>query len=643
MASFSYSDEIELLKDTYADAMSRKIDQLKSAIAVASSSSVIGVGSGGSYTVASLLCGLHEAYTGRVSRPSTPLELICNPTLAFASPAFLISAEGKNPDILEGLRRARSQSSRPIHVITNRLESPLARAARELPDVKLHSFDLKVKDGYLATNSLLFDAVLIARAYGEFDLVSSALPSDFDSLPATDQGLDTWVVEATSFARTVSKRGSIIVLYSPQLRAIATDLESKLSEAALIHCQIADLRSFAHGRHLWAAERPEDCSILAITEPSLEALWHRTKDLLPLALPVHEMRLKGSSPADLIAGIVLEMHFVSQLAKSMQRDIGNPVVPAFGRDIHYLEVQNLIPQPQTSADEGEASKLGVLGANWSSRPRGGTMHRAMMSYKEHLQRQVYRAIVFDYDGTLCSSQGTDSPPSAPIIRAITLLLENGITVGIASGRGGSIQQYLFDALPDWASQIHLGLYNGGWLGTAAFPPQADPQHDEFISHATRIAHKLMEIGVPISKVRTTQPYQVSLRLAEGVIADDIWLVIADALRLEGLDVLRVVKSKHSVDILSPVVSKAKVTRHIIQECGIDPYEILTMGDHGAWPGNDSSLLEHRYSLSVDEPSRFLDRGWKLSPFNKRELDATLWYLQRFDLSTRGCFRLNFDS
>jgi hypothetical protein len=79
--------------------------------------------------------------------------------------------------------------------------------------------------------------------------------------------------------------------------------------------------------------------------------------------------------------------------------------------------------------------------------------------------------------------------------------------------------------------------------------------------------------------------------------------------------------------------------HIIQEFGIDPYEILTMGDQGAWPGNDSSLLEHRFSLSVDVPSRRLDRGWKLAPSHKRDVDATLWYLDQIRLDGGGKFSL----
>lgn len=142
-----YDRELDQLNTSYVAALHANIDRLKVAIASTAESSLIGVGSGGSYTVASLLCNLHESYTGRVSRPSTPLELICNPTLAASSPVFLISAEGKNPDIVEALERARRYSSRSIHVLTNRDACPLMDHVRELPEVTPHVFELADKDG----------------------------------------------------------------------------------------------------------------------------------------------------------------------------------------------------------------------------------------------------------------------------------------------------------------------------------------------------------------------------------------------------------------------------------------------------------------------------------------------------------------
>jgi hypothetical protein len=123
----------------------------------------------------------------------------------------------------------------------------------------------------------------------------------------------------------------------------------------------------------------------------------------------------------------------------------------------------------------------------------------------------------------------------------------------------------------------------------------------------------------------------------------MWFVIGDALRQAGLDLSSMVRSKHSIDVLANGISKARLIAHIITTFKIDPYDIMTMGDQGAWPGNDSELLEHRYSLSVDEPSRNLDRGWKLAPGHKRDVDATLWYLDQFKTTDGGKFRCDFSS
>jgi hypothetical protein len=213
-------------------------------------------------------------------------------------------------------------------------------------------------------------------------------------------------------------------------------------------------------------------------------------------------------------------------------------------------------------------------------------------------------------------------------------------VAIASGRGTSIQEELQRCLPEeYWPKIRVGLYNAGHISSLAAAPEKARPTSEFLSHVTRIVRGLKGLGVPIETIRTSHPYQVSVRFHEGANIEGNWFVIADALRQAGLDLSRVVKSKHSVDILSTLADKSHLVAHVIQEFKISPYEILTMGDQGAWPGNDSSLLEHRYSLSVDAPSRRLDRGWKLAPSHKRDVDATLWYLERIEHLGDGRFRM----
>jgi len=625
-----YDIELQQLAATYRAAMSEDVTRLKTAIASASECSVIGVGSGGSYTIASLLCSLHEAYTGRVSRPSTPLEIICNPTLAASSPVFLISAEGKNPDIIEALQRARRHSPRAVHVLTNRVNCPLMHKVNQLTGVSSHTFELTKKDGYLATNSLLLDAVLIARAYGELNQASDNLPMELSQLRIGIRSLDEWADHSREFVRSCVSRGTITVIYSPLLKPIADDLESKLSEAALLHTQLADLRSYAHGRHLWLANRPQECTVLALTEPSLDRLWDQMRALFPGDVPTLTMNLAGAAPRELIAGLIAQMYLVSAISNGLGQDPAQPVVPQFGRDLYYLNLQDAIPAPTEEDNDMERSKYEVLGARWPSSRSSGPMRRAKNEYLDDLERQRFRSVVFDYDGTLCSSHRNSGQLSKIVLQHLERLVRSGVIVGIASGRGGSVQETLQTSLSaDLLARIQLGLYNGGSITDAATGPVKEQEPSEFLSHVTRIIVRLRALGVPIDDFKTTHPYQVSVRFREGLPTDNMWFVIADALRQAGLDLSSMVKSKHSIDILATGITKSRLIAHIIQKFKIDPYEILTLGDQGAWPGNDSALLEHRFSLSVDVPSRRLDRGWNLAPPHRRDVDATIWYLEHF--------------
>lgn len=634
-----YETELAKLSSTYSAALAVDITELKAAIAGVSESSIIGVGSGGSYTVASLLCSLHEAYTGRVSRPSTPLEIICNPTLASASPVFLISAEGKNPDICEALMRARRHSARTVHIVSNREDSPLAEKAKALSDVKRHIFNLPEKDGYLATNSLLFDALLIARAYGELDSGRSIFPASITELKIGERSIQQWTEELDAFAECAMKSGAVIVTYSPYLRPIAADFESKLAESALLHCQLADLRSFAHGRHLWLAERPNDCAILALVDPPLEALWQHTQSLMPRPDKCLAMTTPGSTPADLIAGLVAQMYLIASLARQVNKDPAKPSVPQFGRDLYYAAVSTLVDKPSTSTNAGLQSKAEVLGAHWPAKAQHIVIARALEAAKEELTKQKFRAIVLDYDGTLSPSQRLDAPPSQAIVKHIESLIESGIVVGIASGRGDSMQGRLREVIPEvlWP-KVHLGLYNGGWRTTLGEELPEFGASNEFLSHVTRIVRRLKALGVPIIDIKPTPPFQVSIRFREGMATEPMWFVIADALREAGLDLSRMMRSKHSIDVVASGVGKSLLIADIAQQYKIEPYEILTMGDQGAWPGNDASLLEHRFSLSVDIPSRRMDRGWKFAPEHRRNVDATLWYFERMQAAD-GSFKI----
>ncbi|MCA1457601.1 HAD hydrolase family protein [Bradyrhizobium sp. BRP22] len=633
-----YEQELSKIGETVGTATTTDIKKLKIAIAAASEASIIAVGSGGSFTVASLLCSLHEAFTGRVSRAVTPLELICNPTLASTSPIFIVSAEGKNPDILEALHRARQHSSRTVHVITNRQQSPLMEQVKELNDVTPHVFELKEKDGYLATNSLVFDATLIARTYGELDRQGVSIDCRVDQIAFGELSLEDWLQSSALFIDETAKRGSLIIVFSPNLRPIVEDLESKLSEAALLFCQLADFRSFAHGRHLWLTERSNDSSLLVLTEPAVEKLWTDMSPQIPLEVPTFCMPLSGAKPKDLISGLIAGMHLVSELANAAKRNIAKPTVSPLGRSLYYANLQSLIPPPLEDTLRGEISKYEVLGAHWPSSRNSGKIRRALEDTELAFETQKFRSIVFDYDGTLCNSNDNDRPPSPQIVDHLIRLLERNVVVGIASGRGGSMADNLTKVFDQshWP-KIRLGLYNGGWVGKLGERPPEAERLSEFLIHAKRIVTNLQSYGVPIAIIKATAPFQLSIRFEAGVSTESMWFVIVDAFKQAGLETSTIVRSKHSIDVLSRGVSKSHLVAQIVRDEQIDPYEIVTMGDLGAWPGNDASLLQHKFSLSVDLPSRRLDRGWKLAPRHRRDVDATLWYLERLKLDEDGTF------
>jgi fructoselysine-6-P-deglycase FrlB-like protein len=633
-----YDQELSRLGETYEFARVANIDQLKVGIVNASEASIIAVGSGGSYTVASLLCTLHEAYTGRVSRASTPLEIISNPTLASASPIFFISAEGKNPDIVEALLRARRHSARDLHILTNRSASPLRDALANLTDINLHTFELEHKDGYLATNSLILDAVIVARAYGELDRHDDHIPQTIDDLRLNGQSINTWLEKAADFAQKAASHQGVIVLHSPALKPIATDLESKLSEAALLHCQVADLRSFAHGRHSWLTERASDNLVLALVDPSNERLWQATLALIPPKINTLALNIAGSRPRDLLSALIAELKLLSLFAKALNKDPAKPTVAQFGRELYYLDLPKFMEQPHHEPNTAELSKFSVLGAHWPSITHEEPMERTASSVRSSLSDREFCALVLDYDGTISSSNRRDIPPTIEVCGYLQRLVEHGVVVGIASGRGDSIHTQLRLALPNtcWP-KIKLGLFSGGWIGDLSTEIPQENQTSEFLNHAARIVHNLKHAGVPIDTVRVYHPHQVSVRFRPGIEAQGMWFVIADALRQAGVDFSNVVRSRHSVDILAPGISKSKLITHLIQSHKLDPYQVLTMGDQGAWPGNDSSLMDHKFSLSVATPSRKLDRGWKLAPAHKRDVDATIWYLEAIILSNAGNF------
>ncbi|MCE2499199.1 MAG: hypothetical protein J4F28_09525, partial [Nitrosopumilaceae archaeon] len=150
-----YADELAELSDTYRQALEDSIDGLTGFVNGSLRSPLRVVGSGGSATACIFASILHEQSTYMVSRHATPLEQLD----ACSSPGtsvLLISAGGNNKDIIAAFERASSLDRNALGILcSSGGRGKLSRMCASYPSVYVQDADIRNKDGFLATNSLL--------------------------------------------------------------------------------------------------------------------------------------------------------------------------------------------------------------------------------------------------------------------------------------------------------------------------------------------------------------------------------------------------------------------------------------------------------------------------------------------------------
>lgn len=640
--STRFENELNRFPATYQEALDQQVDSLASAVSELSGCELVTIGSGGSYTTALFLADLHERVTGRLARAVTPLEFISKPHIANHKAVFLVSAEGKNPDILESLYACRFANGVVINAITSIESCPLAEQVSAAGG-NVFAFHLSGgKDGYLATNTLLANIVLITRAYRKvYPILVADLPLTLDECVIGKSSFDNWLRNEASGFASLLKYPTVSVIFDPELKAAAVDLESKLIEAGITNIHIANFRSFAHGRHYWLAHKRESTAAIGLIGDRCVDLWHNLSTVLPDTIVLKGLRVPGSYPINAISAIVAIMHLVKVAGQQHGIDPGKPEVPTFGRTIYHTPIHELVKPFYTRCQPSNAIRLKqeVLGIP-SVVPISTPLIRAYVHFKERISQQRFRALALDYDGTLCDTSRRFDPPRSELVSELSRLASAGILIAIASGRGKSLYDQLRACIAEnlW-SRFILGLYNGGHIVELNKNYQEPVEiNDVSLKAAKRTIDGLIELGVPITRV-SVKPHQISLTPSFGLKTNDLWFIIHDVLQRSGTQLPSIVKSAHSIDILGSNVSKLSVIKYVAITYDVSEDSILNIGDQGAWPGNDHELLNLSNSLSVDIPSRHIDSGWKLAPVNLHSVDAVLWYLNRMT-AANGFFTID---
>ena len=558
-------------------------------------------GSGGALAVAELAAQLHRQSSGRPARATTPLGLAADAS-EWDAAAVLFSAGGRNPDIRLGARAASLAGYHPVVVVS-------CRSSSELPSTLLRHVDVAIqtpspKDGFLATSSVIAMTVGLAKSLG-FELPTML---EFES----------------EMAQEPLRDGTIIVGGALQ-RAAMVDLDTRLAETGLSAAQTADLRNFAHGRHVGLARNSDTTTVVVFSDTASEALASRTVNTLPSSIDVRRLHSSHSFPASSIELIGHSMHMVSATGSARCVDPAKPGVPKFGRDLYRLSAGRLVQLSRLDAVDRKVSAAGL------QRIHSDETRRRLQSWLTAIKDVPIAALVLDYDGTCCATDRRFEGLDPDVGARLRELVKQGLPIAFASGRGSSLVSGTQEWIPrDYWASTWVGLYNGAQITTLGKAPEKEiPSDPALVEAAERLEAE--ESGLELSvRLRPNQVVVRSDRAYSGAqLLPSVSAILERSPRLD----LKVTASGHSVDIIQPGTSKSAVV-DLLRRRGLS--DVMAIGDQGQRDGNDYELLASTpWSLSVDRVSADPSRCWNLGDGPEAGPRLLLHYLDKLRLGPDG--------
>lgn len=631
-----YEKELLALHNTYRIARKVDIQTLTAVIKTHREHPFIVVGSGGSFSLAALVQQLHETVNAKLSKSVTPLQLYDLPVpIIEESVIWCVSAGGSNPDIINAFEFASTQQARQVVSVTLCPGSELDEATTLSGNTAI-AFDSPAgKDGFLATNSLVFMAIVFVRAFAAAAGQTMALPEELDDLLYGTTSKAEFQSNLAAIVQRLSGRTNLITLFSPVLFPAIADFESKLAESGLGAVLPADWRNFAHGRHHWLAKRETEAAIVAFWTERDRSIAERTLKLLPDSVPVASFEVPGDYPESTLKALILVLHIVGQIGKEQGIDPGRPGVPVFGRKIYHLKYQPTLKTkgPDKGSYSAAIERKFLASSIKDREPNYNVIQSALERFVEKITSATIGGLVLDYDGTICGAANRFGSLRQDILQALTAVAEAGLQIGIATGRGKSVGVALREGLPrSIFDKFTIGYYNGGSILPLAqeLSIENDPPSDELINFKNLILSELMwSEAVPIE----TRPCQLSILTNSLAQQSTVFRQLQHLQSVHGFVNLRLVYSTHSIDVLAPSVSKLNLVELLKQRLHTKANSVLCIGDLGMYPGNDFELLSTECSLSVDEVSYDLKSCWNLLPPQITGEDGALCYLRCLELNS----------
>ena len=607
----SFASELARLAETCRYISASPVDTLSRFAAKGLSGQNIAVGVGGSFSAACFAATLFNSQRASAVAKTT-FDFYTSGTTLSDARVLLLSGSGRNKDILAAFEAAVAREALAVFGLCARTKSPLRAASERFWETDFLDFDLPIgRDGFLATNSLLATVLMLAKAFE---------PGKWD-----DQAflkIEEECIRPFQPPKLANKKTSLLVLYGQWSHLAAVDIESKCSEAALANVQLCDYRSFAHGRHNWIAKRAPETLIIPLISSEDQTIASRTLKLLPRTADIYPLETKVSSSEAAIQLLVRSFKLIHSLGEARSVDPGRPGIPPFGSRIYQLKAFPLgkLFRPTRSDCIVEAIRRKADAGTY-----GENLDKNAVDVLDRLEKARYGALIFDFDGTLCSSKDRMYGVSLPLQHYLKTFLRGGISLGIATGRGKSARAALRSFIPQkmW-EKVVIGYYNGSTLGTLAddaFPDTTAAVDDEIRHIASALT------SLPRFEERCAmdvRPHQISLRSKQLGFWHEVSQTAREVIRSQGAK-SKLLESSHSLDIVSATCSKIRVVDRIRSTLSKDQ-SILCIGDRGDIAGNDHELLSTPFSLSSHLVSASRTTGWNLAPPGWRCAQATLFYL-----------------
>lgn len=565
----------------------------------------IAVGSGGSVVAAAFISRCRSTLGLGPTTVATPMELVLGDLDARDADIWLSSAGAANPDVEAAYRSCVAQGADRLTLLTTRAEGQTAVSIAARPEGAVVTLPVSdPKDGFLATHSLVTTTTALLLAADEM----SDRPNPGGVLDALVSGSLLALADGSDARATVGSfrpGDTLLLLHDPQAATLAILVETSLWETGIAPVQRVDFRNFAHGRHVWLAHHPARTFVLAVTTRESRGIWEAISVAVPSDVRRGVIDLGNAGRLRTAISVVAGLAMVDELGRKTGIDPGRPGRGHFAPVIY--EHRGLVEL----VDELTPDVAHKRAANLRADPAGDLgvcLFAAGRTRRDRLGAAEFRAFVLDYDGTIVATEDRLSPPREAIVAELVRLLDGGMRLGIATGRGGSAGDAIRAALPvRLHERVLMGYYNGSHLlPLSTRVEDSPPVEDENVS---KVAAWLAGTGLAAGCRMKAGAAQITIECG----ALEATRLSAELARHPAVETgsLKVVRSQHSVDVVAAGTSKLRVVTALSGNTGDGPSDVLAVGDSGSPLGNDHELLSSPMSISVDQVCGDIEGCWTL--------------------------------